>query len=69
MTAVEWVLIVLLLTPSGAMTSFEVETRFPARELCEAARVHEWLTWKNSGYVDSLCEPVGAKEDVTEFHV
>ena len=60
-----WVLIVLLLSPSGDPTSFEVERRFKSYEHCMDARVGIMNSWSPNEYIDSWCRPV----DMTEIVV
>ncbi len=69
MTTTVWVLIVLLLSPNGAPTSFEVERRFETYADCMDARVGIMNSWSRQEYIHSFCEPADAKEDVTEIVV
>lgn len=58
MTTTVWVLIVLLLSPSGNPTTYEVERRFETYELCMDARVGIMNAWSPNEYIDSWCRGV-----------
>jgi hypothetical protein len=58
MTTTVWVLIVLLLSPNGDPTSFELERRFETYEDCMDARVGIMNAWSRAEYIDSWCRGV-----------
>ncbi len=56
----EWILVVLLLSPSGYPTRFEVEHRFEMKALCTTKSDELQLTWDSvvgrKEYLESWCE-------------
>lgn len=50
----QWILIVLLLSPSGTVTSFQ--HTFTTEAECLRAKVHVENTWNTREYLDAWCQ-------------